>query len=974
MNPPIRVRPGSTLARTFALCFASPVFAALAAAGPVRESARELPVAAEVDVVVVGGTTWGVAAALGAAEKGATVFLAAERPYLGEDLCGTLRLSLEDGETSRDPLARAIFGGERSATPLQAKKALDDALVQAGVGFLFGCYPAGVLRDSEGVPAGVLIANRAGRQAVIAKVMIDATPRASVSRQAGARCAPWPAGDHAFSRIVISGADAASSAAVEHDLRLPMPDASFRSFAAAEQAARAATWRDDVLRGAESLHSIPPDPITGETPHTRWKAAKPDLGHFRPAGVPRVYVIGGAADMPRDEADRLLRPAAMIPLGRRMGWAAARDAKSLPAPGDVHLPGDGAGVAAPAVDTRENLNGLRPSVRADRFVAAAARPLPTLAEVDVLVIGGGTAGACVAIGAARRGARTLVVEYQEGLGGIGTLGMIGKPHRGLNIGFTREVPFPSGSIEVKMEWYRSEIAKAGGEIWLGALGCGAVVDGDRVVGAVVATPQGRGAVLARVVIDATGNSDIAAAAGATILYGDEAGDIAMQGTGLPARPLDRSYVNSDYLLVDESDMLDVWSAFVGTRQAMGGGSFDAGTLIQTRERRRIAGEHVLRYVDQIIGRTYPDTICHSSSNYDSHGYPSNPFFALLPHDGKSLRANHPAPGGACFTPYRCLLPKGLDGILVVGLGISMERDASAMVRMQRDLQNQGYAAGVAAAVLAETGGPTRDLDVRALQAHLVEIGNLPPEVLDHADNLPMGREALRAAVSALANSDREKAAVALAVVLAHGDAMMLPDLRAAHAAAAGDVRLVYARILGFMGQGDVAPELIEALGKITAWDDKILQGVGAEYAHLPTPVDALILALGHAGDRGAMPLILTWLERLDAQTTLSHHRAVAVALERLADPSAAEPLARLLGRPGMRGHAMTELETLSSDRDHRRREGALREIVLARALVRCGDHDGMGRGILEAYRSDIRGLFAGHAAQILGGESQTPNK
>jgi hypothetical protein len=49
--------------------------------------------------------------------------------------------------------------------------------------------------------------------------------------------------------------------------------------------------------------------------------------------------------------------------------------------------------------------------------------------------------------------------------------------------------------------------------------------------------------------------------------------------------------------------------------------------------------------------------------------------------------------------------------------------------------------------------------------------------------------------------------------------------------------------------------------------------------------------------------------------------------------------------------------------------GPLREIVLARALYRCGDHQGLGRKILEEYRHDLRGLFARHASAVLGGQS-----
>jgi len=466
-----------------------------------------------------------------------------------------------------------------------------------------------------------------------------------------------------------------------------------------------------------------------------------------------------------------------------------------------------------------------------------------------------------------------------------------------------------------------------------------------------------------VVIDATGNADIAAAAGAETMYGDEPGDIALQGTGLPVRPLGKSYVNTDYLLVEEADMLDVWVALVGTRQAMGSSVYDSGTQIQNRERRRVVGDHVLRYLDQVIGRTYPDAVAFSESDYDSHGYPSQPFFALLPHDAKSRKANHPAIGGSCYTPYRCLLPKGLDGLLVVGLGTSMERDASAMVRMQRDLQNQGYAAGVAAAMTANAGCSTRQLDMKALQKHLVEVGNLPEEVLEHRDNFPLGQDAVAAAVRTLVDADRLKAARALAVVLAQPQTA-LPLLKQRYAAATGEAKLTYAKILGFLGQAEAVPTLLEALA-LAEWDAKILQGVAAEYAHLPTPIDALVLALGYTGDRRGVPAILKMLGQLDAQTTLSHHRAVALALERIGDPAAAEPLARLLERPGMRGHVMKGLEPLSADRDKRRREGALREIVLARALYRCGDWQGLGRKVLDEYRHDVRGLLARHAAIVL---------
>ncbi len=70
------------------------------------ESARQIPIAAQADVVVVGGSTAAVAAAVAAAKQGVRVFLAAPRHYLGEDMAGTLRLWLDPGETARSAGAK----------------------------------------------------------------------------------------------------------------------------------------------------------------------------------------------------------------------------------------------------------------------------------------------------------------------------------------------------------------------------------------------------------------------------------------------------------------------------------------------------------------------------------------------------------------------------------------------------------------------------------------------------------------------------------------------------------------------------------------------------------------------------------------------------------------------------------------------------------------------------------------------------
>ena len=276
---------------------------------------------------------------------------------------------------------------------------------------------------------------------------------------------------------------------------------------------------------------------------------------------------------------------------------------------------------------------------------------------------------------------------------------------------------PSWNAAAKAEWLRRELTRSGADVWLGTFGCGALTEGGQVRGVVVATPQGRGVVLASTVIDATGNADIAAWAGVQTQFGiSENGSLNVQIAGFPERPLQRSYVNTCYTMVDDTDVLDVWHLMAWKRTTLPhAAAFDVGQLVDSRERRRVVGDYTLTVPDILTHRTFPDTISQHYSNFDAAAFPDSRL--LLVRDAK----------GPCFhtdLPYRCLLPRGLDGILVVGLGASAERDAMTLIRMQADLQNQGYAAGWAAAAAVKAGGHTRDIDIKALQKELVRQGVL----------------------------------------------------------------------------------------------------------------------------------------------------------------------------------------------------------------------------------------------------------
>ncbi|HID24350.1 MAG TPA: FAD-dependent oxidoreductase, partial [Planctomycetaceae bacterium] len=348
--------------------------------------------------------------------------------------------------------------------------------------------------------------------------------------------------------------------------------------------------------------------------------------------------------------------------------------------------------------------------------------------------------------------------------------------------------------------------------------------------------------------------------------------------GLPPRELGATYTNTDFTIADETDLVDVWHLFAYAKEKYPN-AFDQGKLIDTRERRRILGEFVMTLVDQINGRTYPDTVVVAYSNFDTHGYTVDPYLELEHPEKVGVRVN---------VPYRCMLPKGLDGILVGGLGMSAHRDALPLTRMQADLQNQGYALGVAAAMAVRDGVNPRDINVRDLQKHLVEIGNLPERVLTDKDSYPMPIARLREAVRTV-KEDFKGAAVLFAQP---NDA--LPLLRKAYADAEGDEKLAYAHVLAVMGDPTGVDTLIAAVEQYPEWDEGWDYRAMGQFGRALSRLDRLIIALGRAGDRKALPAILKKLNLLTAKHAFSHHRAVGLALELLGDPAAARPLADVL--------------------------------------------------------------------------------
>lgn len=471
-------------------------------------------------------------------------------------------------------------------------------------------------------------------------------------------------------------------------------------------------------------------------------------------------------------------------------------------------------------------------------------------EYDVIVVGGGPSGFIAAIAAARLGARTLLVERYGFLGGMPTSACIG-PISPFHFGDEQVIAgIPQQFIDRMVDaggstghakatdprghgsyvcFYDRQIYKwvalqmvreAGAEILFHTFVTETIVEDGAVRGIVVINKSGREALRAKVVIDASGDGDVAALAGAQYVLGRKNDGVLQPVTLMfemagvdtaalkaymdahpedfwriseivPVRPFSprlesthfcgqgfvsavrnaqeagRLSLGRDSVLfwttvrrgvlhfnstrvagINGTDAADLTRAEIeGRTQVMSLVEFlvteidcfrnawlsDTGVQVGIRESRHVLGEYELSEADVVSGRKFHDVIARGYFPVDIH----NP----------TPKAGAVRDGGiwqdltdSYDIPYRCLVPNGLDGLLMAGRAISASHEANASLRTQGGVMAIGHAAGTAAALAAQEGLQPRNVDIgRLQQALLAEGASLhrdPAEVIrqkQHAD-------------------------------------------------------------------------------------------------------------------------------------------------------------------------------------------------------------------------------------------------
>jgi hypothetical protein len=131
-------------------------------------------------------------------------------------------------------------------------------------------------------------------------------------------------------------------------------------------------------------------------------------------------------------------------------------------------------------------------------------------------------------------------------------------------------------------------------------------------------------------------------------------------------------------------------------------------FVGVRESRRTVGEYVLTGDDVRSGRHFPDVIAQLGYPLDTHS-PTGTSIAFEQIGGR----------GTYEVPFRCLLPKNVDNLLMAGRCISMTHEAHAAVRVMIQCMAIGQAAGVGAALAAQERLSPKELDIKQVQEILL---------------------------------------------------------------------------------------------------------------------------------------------------------------------------------------------------------------------------------------------------------------
>jgi hypothetical protein len=302
----------------------------------------------------------------------------------------------------------------------------------------------------------------------------------------------------------------------------------------------------------------------------------------------------------------------------------------------------------------------------------------------------------------------------------------------------------------------------------------------------------------------------------------------------------------------------------------------------------------------------------------------------------------------CEVPYRCLLPKNVDGLLLASRALSITYDAHAAFRMQKDIQRIGEVAALAAVQAVRKGVLPRDVDVGELQSILKERGLLADQYRPRPAIAATGVPQLPDPTTL--SAEEAKDLVWLGVRAGEAG---VPALREALKSTDPQVRFEASVALASRGVEEGVSVLLEHVEERTDLVPKGIRTVPLWQAAIPF--------LGMAGDDRAVPALIAVLQ--DTEAPLDALIGAARSLGRIGDARGIAALYAFLRR--------TDLPTERTFRSIPGAKSAIEdarwqlELAAAEALARLGEPADEVETIVHPYLRDERAYVRRYAGKVL---------
>lgn len=399
---------------------------------------------------------------------------------------------------------------------------------------------------------------------------------------------------------------------------------------------------------------------------------------------------------------------------------------------------------------------------------------PLYYSADIVVIGGGPSGVAAAIAASRCGKKAVLVEQSAQLGGMGTLGNVSIFMAVGNLtGIYKEIIadirpelienadskkfYPQFNPFLLRHYLNQKMEKENVKVFYNTSFVTAIKEEDKVEAIVVNTRQGLRIIEGKVFIDCTGDGKVAIEAGADYTSGREEDGMTqpmtlmfqMQNTGKPVKQYlpEGCYYYENISELPQGRLL-YWeletdgTLLVNMTRIKGNGAniedvnyvekealkqvFSVANYLQrngfenyilshiaaqtgVRESNQITGLYTLTEDDLLNARKFNDVVAQTNYEIDIHSPDGQKSCDQRKIDSYDI-------------PYRCLVPKGLESLLVSGRAISATHVAMSSMRVQPTCYALGQAAGVAAAIAIDSNCSMKDVSAEKLHKILFEQG------------------------------------------------------------------------------------------------------------------------------------------------------------------------------------------------------------------------------------------------------------